>query len=66
MWKMMWMMTIFMTVIMWYFVYYTYAAIWLYIVTTTLFSVVQYTIQYRSLLKVKRLEFRNKPQIIKK
>jgi len=64
--KMMWMMTIFMTVIMWSFVYSTYSAIWLYIVTTTLFSVVQYTIQYRSLLKVKRLEFRNKPQIIKK
>lgn len=66
MWKMMWMMTIFMTVIMWSFVYSTYSAIWLYIVTTTLFSVWQYTIQYRSLLKAKRLEFRNKPQIINK
>lgn len=66
MWKMMWMMTIFMTVIMWSFVYSTYSAIWLYIVTTTLFSVWQYTVQYRSLLKAKRLEFRNKPQIIGK
>ena len=66
MWKMMWMMTIFMVFIMWTFVYSTQAAIWLYITTTTLFSVIQYTIQYRSLLKAKRLEFRNKPQIIKK
>lgn len=64
--KMMWMMTIFMVFIMWTFVYSTYSAIGIYIVTTTLFSVAQYTIQYRSLLKAKRLEFRNKPQIIKK
>jgi YidC/Oxa1 family membrane protein insertase len=64
--KMMWMMTIFMVFIMWTFVYSTYAAIGIYIVTTTLFSVLQYTIQYKSLLKVKRQEFRNKPQIIKK
>ncbi len=64
--KMMWMMTVFMVFIMWTFVYSTHAAIGLYITTTTLFSVIQYTIQYRSLLKAKRLEFRKKPQIINK
>jgi membrane protein insertase Oxa1/YidC/SpoIIIJ len=70
MWKMMWMMSIFMVFIMWSFVYSTHSAIWLYIVTTTLFSVVQYTIQYRALLRVKRNELiskiTKKPQIISK
>ena len=64
--KMMWMMTIFMVFMIWTFVYNTYAVIGIYITTTTLFSVIQYGIQYRSLLKAKRLEFRNKPQIIGK
>ncbi len=64
--KMMWMMTIFMVFIMWSFVYSTHAAIWLYIATTTLFSVIQYTIQYRALLKAKRYELIKKPQIINK
>ncbi|HRX63589.1 MAG TPA: YidC/Oxa1 family membrane protein insertase [Candidatus Absconditabacterales bacterium] len=64
--KMMGMMTVFMVFIMGSFVYSTQAAIGLYIATTTLFSVAQYTIQYRSLLKAKRLEFRKKPQIINK
>ena len=68
--KMMWMMSIFMVFIMGSFVYSTQAAIWLYIVTTTLFSVVQYTIQYRALLRVKLNEFMSKitkkPQIINK
>lgn len=64
--KMMWMMTVFMVFMIWTFVYSTYAVIGIYITTTTLFSVAQYAIQYRSLLKAKRLEFRNKPQIIGK
>ncbi|HPC34184.1 MAG TPA: YidC/Oxa1 family membrane protein insertase [Candidatus Absconditabacterales bacterium] len=64
--KMMGMMTVFMVFMIGTFVYSTYAVIGIYITTTTLFSVAQYAIQYRSLLKAKRLEFRNKPQIIGK
>ena len=68
--KMMWMMSIFMMFIMWSFVYSTHSAIWLYIVTTTLFSVVQYSIQYRALLFAERNAFiskiTKKPQIISK
>jgi membrane protein insertase Oxa1/YidC/SpoIIIJ len=70
MWKMMWMMTIFMVFIMGSFVYSTQSAIWLYIATTTLFSVIQYTVQYRKLLKAKLNEQinkrTNKPQIVSK
>lgn len=58
--KMMWFMNIFMTVIMWSFVYQTQSAVGLYIVTTTLFSTIQYLIQYKALLLVKRSEFKNK------
>lgn len=58
--KMMWFMGIFMTFIMWSFVYQTQAWVWLYIVTTTLFSTVQYLVQYRALLRVKWQEFKNK------
>lgn len=58
--KMMWFMNIFMTIIMWSFVYQTQSAVGLYIVTTTLFSTVQYLIQYKALLLVKRSEFKNK------
>lgn len=58
--KMMWFMNIFMTIIMGSFVYQTQAAVGLYIVTTTLFSTVQYLIQYRVLLTAKRMEFKNK------
>jgi membrane protein insertase Oxa1/YidC/SpoIIIJ len=64
------MMSIFMVFIMGSFVYGTQSAIGLYIVTTTVFSVVQYAIQYRVLLKAelngiisKRTK---KPQIISK
>lgn len=68
--KMMGMMSIFMVFIMWSFVYSTQAVIGLYITTTTLFSVIQYTIQYRALLKAKLNEAiskrTNKPQIISK
>jgi membrane protein insertase Oxa1/YidC/SpoIIIJ len=48
--KMMWFMNIFLVVIMASFVYGTAGAIGLYITVTSLFSVVQYTIQYRVLL----------------
>ncbi|MCF7834766.1 YidC/Oxa1 family membrane protein insertase [Candidatus Gracilibacteria bacterium] len=58
--KMMGFMGIFMTFIMGSFVYQTQAAVGLYIVTTTLFSSVQYLIQYRALLRAKRQEYKNK------
>lgn len=45
-------------------VYSMQAGIGLYIVTTTLFSVIQYTIQYKALLKVKWNEWRSKGQNI--
>jgi membrane protein insertase Oxa1/YidC/SpoIIIJ len=51
--KMMWFMNIFLVVIMALFVYGTAGAIGLYITVTSLFSVVQYTIQYRVLLLAK-------------
>lgn len=62
MWKMMWFMNIFMVIMIWSFVWSMNAGVWLYIVTTTLFSVCQYAYQYRALLKIKRLEFINKGQ----
>jgi len=58
--KMMWFMSIFMTFIMWSFVYNTQAAVGLYIITTTLFSTVQYMIQYKALLIAKWIEFKSK------
>jgi YidC/Oxa1 family membrane protein insertase len=51
--KMMWFMNIFLVVIMASFVYGTAGAIGLYITVTSLFSVMQYTIQYRVLLLAK-------------
>jgi len=62
--KMMWFMNIFMVFMIGSFVYSMNAWVWLYIVTTTLFSVVQYSIQYRALLKIKRMERRHKWQNI--
>lgn len=62
--KMMWFMNIFMVFMIGSVVYSMKAGIGLYIVTTTLFSVVQYSIQYRALLKVKFMEWRNKGQNI--
>lgn len=53
MWKMMWFMNVFLVVIMASFVYNTATAIWLYILTTAFFSVLQYAIQYRLLLVAK-------------
>lgn len=58
--KMMWFMNIFMMVIIWSFVYQTQAAVWIYMVTTTLFSAIQYIIQYKALLLAKWIEFKNK------
>ena len=46
-------------------VYMFQAALWLYIVVTTIFSICQYARQYRSLLHAKRLELNNKPTIVK-
>jgi membrane protein insertase Oxa1/YidC/SpoIIIJ len=57
-------MNIFMVFMIGSFVYGTQAAIGLYIATTSIFSVVQYAIQYRALLKVKWMEWRSKGQNI--
>jgi membrane protein insertase Oxa1/YidC/SpoIIIJ len=62
--KMMWMMNIFMVFMMWSFVYTMNAWVGLYIVTTTLFSVAQYSIQYRALIRAKWIERKNKWQNI--
>jgi len=62
--KMMWAMSRMMALMMWWMVYALQAAIWLYMVVTALFSICQYTRQYRSLLRAKRLEFRDKPTIV--
>ena len=63
--KMMSWMSRMMAIMMWWMVYILQAAMWLYMVITTLFSICQYTRQYRSLLHAKRLEFRDKPTIVK-
>jgi membrane protein insertase Oxa1/YidC/SpoIIIJ len=57
MWKMMWFMNVFLVIMIWWLVWQMEAAIGLYLCTTTLFSVVQYTIQYRSILYAKWLEY---------
>lgn len=56
MWKMMWYMNIFLVFMIGSIVYKMEAAIGLYLCTTTLFSVVQYSIQYKSILYAKWLE----------
>ena len=56
--KMMGGMNIFFVIMMGGFVWSMPAAIGLYIVTTTLFGVGQYTVQYRTLLKAKYLAWR--------
>ena len=58
--KMMWFMNIFMVFMIGSFVYTLQAWIGLYMVTTTVFSVVQYSRQYRALLKVKWIELTHK------
>ena len=55
-------MNVFMVFMIGSVVYSMQSGIGLYIVTTTLFSVVQYTIQYKALLKAKFKEWRNKGQ----
>lgn len=64
--KMMWFMSVFMVFMIGTFVYSMQAALWLYIFTTTLFSVVQYAIQYKALLLAKRAEWRGKWILISK
>jgi len=51
--KMMWFMGVFMAFIMWTFVYSTQIGVGFYILTTTMFSTIQYSIQYRVILKAK-------------
>ena len=63
--KMMSWMSRMMAFMMWWMVYVFQAALWLYIVVTTIFSICQYARQYRSLLHAKRLELNNKPTIVK-
>ena len=60
--KMMGFMNVFMVFMIGSFVYGTQAAIGLYIATTSIFSVAQYAIQYRTLIKVKFLEWKSKGQ----
>lgn len=60
--KMMGMMNYFMTFMIGSFVYGTQAGVGLYITTTSVFSVVQYAIQYRALIKAKFYEWRTNGQ----
>jgi len=60
--KMMGMMNIFMVFMIGSFVYGTQAGVGLYITTTSVFSVVQYAIQYKALIKAKFYEWRTKGQ----
>lgn len=64
--KIMWFMNIFLIVSMWMFVYQMQAGIGLYILTTTVFSLVQSTWQYRELLKIKINTFLKRPMVVKK
>ena len=68
MWKMMWYMSYFMMVMMWFVVYTMQGAIGLYIVMTTLFSVLQYSYQYKALLLAETRAFfsKGKPTIVEK
>lgn len=60
--KMMGFMNVFMVFMIGSFVYSTQAGVGLYIATTSIFSVVQYSIQYKTLLKAKFLEWKSKGQ----
>jgi membrane protein insertase Oxa1/YidC/SpoIIIJ len=51
--KMMPMMNIMMVFMMWSFVYSVKSGVWLYIVTSTLFGVIQFMRQYRLVLPMK-------------
>lgn len=58
--KMMWFMNIFMVFMIGSFVYTMQAWVGLYMATTTIFSVLQYSRQYRALLRAKWLEWTSK------
>ena len=58
--KMMWFMNIFLVFMIASFVYSMQAWVGLYMVTTTVFSVIQYARQYRALLKAKWIEWTSK------
>ena len=60
--KMMGMMNYFMTFMIGSFVYGTQSGVGLYITVTSVFSVVQYSIQYRALIKAKFYEWRSQGQ----
>ena len=65
--KMMWYMNIFMVFMMMMFVFTMPAGIGIYMATTTLFTITQYSIQYRELLKIKfKLLFSKKSTSITK
>jgi len=64
--KIMWFMNIFLIASMWMFVYNMPAGIGLYILTTTVFSLVQSGRQYRELLKIKINTFLKRPTVVKK
>lgn len=52
--KMMWPMNLFIVFMMWSFIRSTQSGVGIYLVTTTLFSVIQFAIQNREMLKIKR------------
>ena len=58
--KIMWMMNMFMIFMMMLFVFTMPAGIWIYIITTTLFTIIQYSIQYKELIKIKYMMWKNK------
>lgn len=62
--NMMGYMNIFFVIMMGWFVWTMPSAIWLYIITTTLFWVLQQSYQYRSVLRAKFLAWRWTPQVI--
>jgi len=58
--KMMWFMNIMMVVMMFSFVYSMPSWIWIYMITTTLFTIIQSGIQYKELIKIKLAIFFSK------
>ena len=64
--KMMWWMNIWMSLMMWLMVFGLNSAVWLYLLTSCLFSICQYCRRYRTILKAKWNEkfHKNEPTII--
>ena len=64
--KMMWGMNIGMSLMMWLMVFWLNSAVWLYLLTSCLFSICQFSRRYRAILKAKWNEkfHKNKPTII--